>query len=161
FRSVYGQARRWAGCDAGPPGADEEDETPVHGSAVRHARSQGSAPWRRGAPDIQPCQLRKAGEDSGTCPGSLEFHRGLQSDRRDVEDHPQPLVVRTTGTKAVGFVTFMCAAYLNVSPIDATATPRRYYRVPRVRKRRAADAPLRSRAPCTECVWSTALPTPK
>src|SRR2546423_4107675 len=46
-------------------------------STVRHDRSRGSASWRRSAADIQPCQLRKTAGCSGTCLGSLEFHRGL------------------------------------------------------------------------------------
>src|SRR5438309_801556 len=79
-------------------GADEENEAAVHGSKVRDDRSPGSAPWRGGAPDIQPCQLWKTAGCSGTCPGSLEFHRGLRLDWRDVEDHPQPLVIHTAGS---------------------------------------------------------------
>src|SRR5438105_15766952 len=77
FRSIYGKARRWTGLDAVAPGADEENEASVHGSTVRHDRSQGSVSWRCSASDIQPCQLRKTAGCSGTCLGSLEFHRGL------------------------------------------------------------------------------------
>jgi len=57
----------------------------------------------------------KAKENSeGTC--IAVSGTTLYSDWRDVEDHPQPLVVHTAGTKAGQLLTFTCgrsAIYLN------------------------------------------------
>src|SRR5260370_17181387 len=79
FRSVYGKARRWAGRDAVAAGADEENEAAVHGSTIRHDRSQSSASWRCSASDIQPCQLRETARCSPQPLAPLPSHLYLFS----------------------------------------------------------------------------------